>query len=243
MKIPVYRLMSAAQNELVELALNSLAPVLGVSWEFPKGTGSEGLIYLCGLPASRLLDSHTVVGAPVLRETRYGDQPAYFTDVLVRNDRGSLRESPTGSIWAYNDRDSFSGWVAVLDGLQGRDIDPAAFRWVPTGSHANSLKLLLGGKADVTGVDSMIWDHERRSGKASYNQINAIDSFGPWPMPPLMASRDLGVGFLSELSGALPLASDHDVTGLIARWAAVDDSHLDPIVDAARSLRNRVQTL
>lgn len=240
MKIPVRRLMSAFQNEFVESALRPLAALLGVDWDFVKGEESDGLVYLCGLPASRLLQTHAVVGAPVLSDGRYLDQPVYFTDVLAARNGGQSRwESPSGAVWAYNGQDSFSGWVAVLDGLRRRGIDPAAFRWVETGSHANSLKLLVEGRADLSGVDSMIWDHQLQVGGSGVDQIINVDSFGPWPMPPLMAARTLGVEFLNQLKQAMREATRHDHPGPIARWAIVDDSHLDPIIEVTRTLRDR----
>lgn len=240
MKIPVRRLMSAIQNELLESALRPLAALLGVDWDFINGEGPDGLVYLCGLPASRLLETHTVVGAPVLRDGRYLDRPVYFTDVVAaRNGGQSSWESRSGAVWAFNHRDSFSGWVAVLDGLHRRDVDPATFRWVETGSHANSLKLLGEGRADLSGVDSMIWDREVRTGGSAVEQIIGVDSFGPWPMPPLMAARQLGVKFLSELKQALLQTTSDNHSSPIARWAIVDDSHLDPIIEVTRTLTNR----
>lgn len=55
MRIPVYRLMSAGQNDLLRSALLPIERLLGVSWDYRDGTGPDGLSYLCGLPASKLL--------------------------------------------------------------------------------------------------------------------------------------------------------------------------------------------
>jgi ABC-type phosphate/phosphonate transport system substrate-binding protein len=66
-----------------------------------------------------------------------------------------------------------------------------------------------------------------------------IASFGPWPMPPLMASTSLAAEFVSELSQALTVLTNNDaVFGLMARWAEVDDHHLDPMIGFVQTLHD-----
>lgn len=237
MKTPVYRLMSDGQNDHLRSLLVTLEAPLGVSWEFRQGNGPDGLTYLCGLPASRLLESHTVIAAPVLFPARYLDLPVYFSDIITRSGQEAEWDNRPGATWAYNERGSFSGWVAVVDGLHRRGVDLARFVWVETGSHLRSLAMVGDKHADLCGIDSMVWDVETSARPRLAQQLTVVASFGPWPMPPLMASRRLDANLLRDLSEAI--ASTRIENGLISRWAVVDDRHLDPIIGVVQSLTER----
>ena len=56
-----------------------------------------------------------------------------------------------------------------------------------------------------------------------------IDSWGPWPTPPVMAARSLDSRLVGELTAAF-LGTDGSVT-----WVALDPRHLEPIQVVAGS--------
>ena len=68
---------------------------------------------------------------------------------------GELR----GLVWAYNDRQSLSGWFRMLERLEalGAVREPESFFsrvFETSGSHVASIDLVARGEADVSAVDS-----------------------------------------------------------------------------------------
>jgi hypothetical protein len=59
--------------------------------------------------------------------------------------------------------------------------------------------------------------------------VVVIDSWGPWPTPPVMAARSLDQRLVDDLVHAF-LGSEGGVT-----WLALDPNHLEPIEVVARS--------
>ena len=219
MKIAAHSGLSEAQNRIFARRWIVASERLGIEIEKAPDPASADLAYLCGLPASRMLATHQPVLAPVLSPERYQEHPWYFVDVVAGNRELGLA---TGR-WAYNQPQSFSGWLAVRHGLRLHHIDPASVRWVATGSHAGSLDAIRAGRADLAGIDSMILDLDA---DASHG-VKIVDSWGPWPTPPVMVSRALDSTLVTNLVAAL-MGSDEGVT-----WVEIDQSHLDPIIAVA----------
>jgi ABC-type phosphate/phosphonate transport system substrate-binding protein len=213
--------LSEPQNRLFNRRLAHVSNELGLEFREASGPETADLAYLCGLPASRMLNTHYPLVAPVLPAARYQNQPWYFVDVLARNEGIGVGAGR----WAYNQTSSFSGWLAVRHGLRLHHVDPDQLEWTETGSHASSLAALRSGATDLAGVDSMILDLEPH---LAYNVV-VVDSWGPWPTPPVMAARSLDQRLVDDLVHAF-LGSEGGVT-----WLALDPNHLEPIEVVARS--------
>lgn len=221
MQLAVLSYLSEPQNRLFDRRLTHASNELGIEITEVTEPGKADLAYLCGLPASRMMSTHFPLLAPVLPGDRYQNQPWYFVDVLARNEEAGLG---TGR-WAYNQTTSFSGWLAVRHGLRLHHVDPNQLEWAETGSHANSLSALHRGTADLAGVDSMVIDLDPQLA----NGLVVIDSWGPWPTPPVMAARSLAQPLVEDLSRAF-LGTDREIT-----WVALDPGHLEPIQVVARA--------
>jgi ABC-type phosphate/phosphonate transport system substrate-binding protein len=221
MQLAVLAALSRSQNRLFERRLAHTAEALGIALTRASAPEHADLTYVCGLPATRMLGTHYPLLAPVLPFDRYQNQPWYFVDVLAREEDTGLG---TGR-WAYNQTSSFSGWMAVRHGLRLHHVDPDQLAWVETGSHADSLSALRNGAADLAGVDSMIVDLDSQLAK----DLIVIDSWGPWPTPPVMAARSLDSRLVGELTSGF-LGADEPVT-----WVALDPRHLEPIQVVAGS--------
>ncbi len=221
MQLAVSSGLSKPQNRLFDRRLAHAAKELGLVLTGASGPEQADLAYVCGLPASRMLSTHFPLVAPVLPTSRYQHQPWYFVDVLARDAETGLG---TGR-WAYNQTSSFSGWLAVHHGLRLHHVDPEQLEWVETGSHAYSLSVLRRGDADLAGVDSMILDLDSQLAQ----DLIVIDSWGPWPTPPVMAARSLDPGLVEELASAF-LGTDEAIT-----WVTLDPGHLEPIQVVAGS--------
>jgi ABC-type phosphate/phosphonate transport system substrate-binding protein len=221
MQLAALASLSESQNRLFDKRLAHAAKEVGLVLTGATAPEHADLTYLCGLPASRMLSTHYPLVAPVLSAARYQSQPWYFVDVLAREEDTGLGRGR----WAYNQTSSFSGWMAVRHGLRLHHVDPDQLAWVGTGSHANSLSALREGNADLAGVDSMIVDLDSELTK----DLNVIDSWGPWPTPPVMAARSLDPRLAGELASAF-LGADETVA-----WIALGPGHLEPIQVVAGS--------
>ena len=182
---------------------------------------------MCGLPTGQEADRFDPLVAPVLARQRYGGRPIYFSDLVVRRGKAGPPE-PSWRI-AYNDRDSFSGWVAPRSGLAALGLDPSAITWIPTGSHLDSLEAVLTGAADAAGIDSMVMDLV--DGEAVPNEaIVTIESFGPWPAPPISTRAGMDKSVRGELASTLT-SMHEDAAG--ARVLSIWGVELLAPVDAA----------
>ena len=199
--------------------------------------------FLCGL-----LYVHTtrkeprqveVLAAPVLTGTRYGGQPIYFSDLIVR--QGSSYASFAdlrGCRWAYNELASHSGWNLVHSTLNRRGETPAYFsQLLKSGSHLRSLEMVLAGEADATAIDSHLLDVLRQRDPLLATQLRVIDVFGPSPIPPLAISTRLDIRTKLHLQALL--TTMHQDTrlarllnqGCIERFVTVNDQDYLPLRD------------
>jgi ABC-type phosphate/phosphonate transport system substrate-binding protein len=61
-----------------------------------------------------------------------------------------------GKRFAYNDRDSLSGFIALAEDLSDQQI-PLSQNTIETGSHRASVKAVIHGEADVAAIDCRSW--------------------------------------------------------------------------------------
>jgi phosphonate transport system substrate-binding protein len=74
---------------------------------------------------------------------------------------------------------------------------------IPSGSHQRSIRLVVEGVADCAAIDSTVLEQELRFQPELSNHLQVIESIGPCPMPPVVASQRLGTLFMNELQSAL----------------------------------------
>lgn len=188
-------------------------------------TDDPDVLFMCGLPTGQRIDRYEPLVAAVLAQERYGGRPIYFSDLVVR----AGTAGPPAPSWriAYNDKESFSGWIAPRWGLAALELKPAAMTWVVTGSHLVSLEAVKKGTADAAGIDSMVLDLVTGEAAPAAGLVT-IESFGPWPAPPISTSVDMDLSVREELASIF--TSMHEDPGgahLLATWgverlAAVD---------------------
>ena len=163
-------------------------------------TDDPDVLFMCGLPTGQRIDRYEPLVAPVLAQERYGGRPIYFSDLVVR----AGTAGPPMPSWriAYNDKESFSGWVAPRWGLAALGLEPDAMTWVVTGSHLVSLEAVSKGRPTPPGSTRWCWTSI--SGEAAPAAgLVTIESFGPWPAPPISTSIDMDRAVRAELAGAL----------------------------------------
>ena len=133
-------------------------PLPGDDEPFSRGAADVG--FVCS-PSLRFINATErvvdLLPLPVPLDPRAGGRPVYFADVVVR--AGSpIRtfDELCGGRWAYNDRNSKSGWFSMLERIM--PLAPESFfgAVVPSGSHLQSLALVADGSVDAAAIDSNV---------------------------------------------------------------------------------------
>ncbi|MGZ3582781.1 MAG: phosphate/phosphite/phosphonate ABC transporter substrate-binding protein [Ktedonobacterales bacterium] len=206
---------------------------------FERGEVDAG--FICGLPYVQLTRSSDppveLLGAPVLQGERYGGLPIYFSDVVVRRDSpyrtfAELR----GCAWAYNDRESHSGYNITRYTLVRMGETRGFFgRVVEAGFHQEALRMVADGLVDASAIDSQVLAIELREHPALAERVRIIDALGPATIQPVVAARHVPDTLKGELRAVLcAMGDDPSVRGMldygfVARFVPVVDADYDDI--------------
>ena len=199
---------------------------LGVGSEAGRSSEEPDVLFMCGLPTGREIDRFQPLVAAVLAGARYGGRPVYFTDLVVREGR----PGPPLPGWriAYNQTTSFSGWVAPRWGLEELGLDPDSFTWIPTGSHLRSLEAVRSGEADAAGIDSMVLDLVTADETPGAG-LATVESFGPWPAPPISTSAAMDRSLRGKLAAILSSMHEQPAgADLLNAWGVERLAPADP---------------
>ena len=148
---------------------------------------------------------------PIFDDERNQGRPVYFCDVVVRNDAPvhAFSELEGGS-WAYNDACSLSGYYSLLNKLAESGADESFFgNILCSGSHLNSIEAVLSGKADAAAIDSNVLRIRLREVPALRKRLRVIESWGPYPIQPVVVSSALPPDLKRRLRIAF-LATEED---------------------------------
>ena len=219
--------LSPIQNEFFRATWEWLAAHSNLDLSPDQGHESDDpdVVFMCGLPTGQKIDWYEPLVATVLAQERYGGRPIYFSDLVVR----SGTPGPPNGSWriAYNENRSFSGWVAPRWGLGVLGLEPGSMNWVATGSHLGSLEAVKKGEAEAAGIDSMVLDLVAGEIAPAVG-LKTIESFGPWPAPPISTAIDIDRAVRAQLFDSLTsMHEDPAGAHLLATWgverlAAVD---------------------
>jgi phosphonate transport system substrate-binding protein len=200
--------------------------LVGVSWEEQDrqlDAGAIDVAFICGLPYTQKHDRPDrpieLLCAPVMAAPRYEEQPVYFTDVIVR------REDPAraftdlrGRRWAYSDAGSHSGYNVVRHHLLALGETAGYFgRAVAAGSQHDSIRMVLDGRADASGIDSTVLELEQARQPALAGSLRTIAALGPSPIPPVVVARGLAAPLKTRLRALfLGMAADREGRAILA---------------------------
>ena len=149
---------------------------------------------------------------PVFDDERNQGKPVYFCDVVVRNDAPIQAFSGLeGGTWAYNDVCSLSGYYSLLDKLAESSADESFFDNIfCSGSHLNSIKAVLNGRADAAAIDSNVLRIRFREAPALREELRVVESWGPYPIQPVLVSSALRPDLKQRLRSAF-LSTEQDL--------------------------------
>jgi phosphonate transport system substrate-binding protein len=212
----------------------------GVSFDqFETNQADAG--FICGLPYVKLTRQHPppveLLAAPVLPGERYQGRPVYFSDVIVHRD-SSFNTFPDlrGSVWAYNEPGSHSGYNITRYRLLMLDETLGFFgRVVQAGSHQKAIEMVCSGAVDAAAIDSQLLAVEIQNRPAIATKLRIIEALGPSPGLPIVAARRLPETLKSGLRAALiqmdkdPEARQQLARGCIERLVPMTDANYNPI--------------
>ncbi len=179
-------------------------------------------VFMCGWPFGLVHPQPKLVVAPVLAPARYQGRPIYFTDLVVRRDRGFTELADTfGGRVAWTSEGSHSGFNALRHHLLSyrRATRPRLFRESvgPLVTPARALASVVDGDADVAPMDSFVLDLMRLHEPERLVDIAIIDTTAPAPIPPLVASPKITDAELRNLQAAFAgIDKDPEMTAVLA---------------------------
>lgn len=173
-----------------------------------------GCVFMCGWPFSTSAPRPVVVAAPVPRGERYGGEPVYFTDFVVRRDKGFRRlEDTFGLRLAWTVGGSHSGFNAPRHHLLGYRSEHRPVLYAetvgPVISPVGALESVIEDRADIAPLDSYALDLIRLHEPERLEPVEVIASTAAAPIPLLVASPGVDPRAVEAIRQAL-LAADSD---------------------------------
>jgi len=151
----------------------------------------QGAVLMCGLPYSQAFPQPELVVAPVPSPRRYGNEPRYRSEFIVRTESSFRRlEDTFGGRIAFMTPHSQSGFAAAIHHLMAAGGGQPLYREViaPCVTPLGSLAAVIDGRADVAPVDAFALDLMRRHAASLAAQVRSVDETERTPIPPFVAS-------------------------------------------------------
>jgi len=170
-----------------------------------------GATFMCGLPYARDPRPLTPIVAPVVRGARYGGQPVYFTDIMVRADSPwRTLEDTFGSRVGYTVHHSQSGYVALREHLlpYRLKLGRSPYREIvgPLYGARDIVDALLAGRIDVGPLDSYVHDLIDRLQPETGKQLRVVATTRPSPIPLFVATAPIEPELVGKLQAAFRAA-------------------------------------
>ena len=196
------------QRSSLSVESRTSGPMRGFDNPFSKGEADAGFMCAPSFLWLRELENPPVelVGAaPVFRDVRASGSPVYFSEVIVH------RESPVrsfhelrGRSWAYNDPYSLSGYYNLLKRLVEMGEDRRFLGQVCCSeSHFNSIAMVGSGEMDAAAIDSNVLRIKLRSAPELGERLRVIETWGPFPIQPVVLRSGLQPELKERLRAAL----------------------------------------
>jgi len=161
---------------------------------------NEFISQTCGWPlVTRLADKVSVIGA--FRQTTPESASHFYRSVIVGRVDGTPFDFQ-GSIAAVNNFESLSGWISLIAAIHGPQETWRGETRI-SGSHFESLQMLLRGEADIASIDSVTLAHLRRINAKAIDSLFVICNGPIVPCLPIITHRLISESQRNDLRQAL----------------------------------------
>jgi len=204
-------------------------------------SGMVDIGFICGLPyIMKKADPQPSVDlllAPVMKDSRYKNKPIYYSYVIVHRDsKFDSFLDLKGSTFVFADEISNSGYNMPRAHLINLGETSGFFsKILRSGSHEESIRMVALGEADVSAVDSLVYDYDQLKKPIHVAQTKIIKTLGPAGIPPVVISTKVTATLRHKIRDIL-LGMKNDPAGkkildkaLVDRFTIVDDSNYDGI--------------
>ena len=164
-----------------------------LDWERPPEEvwSDPGLLLsqTCGWPYATRLSAHVrLVGTPVYAVDGC-EGPLYSSFIIARrSDRGDRLRDFAGRRFAFNSRDSLSGYVVPISAMRTEGLDPQALAWTETGSHRASIVAVAEDRADIAAIDAVCWALAERFEPDAISRLRVLTRSALRPGLPFITS-------------------------------------------------------
>lgn len=204
-------------------------------------SGMADIGFICGLPyvmeRDEVQPGIDLLLAPVMKDPKYKDMPIYYSYVIAHKDSKIKNFSDLkGSTFTFNDEISNSGYNMPRAHLIDLGETAGFFSTIiRSGSHEESIRMVALGQADVSAVDSLVYDYDRINHPEYVRQTKIIETLGPAGIPPVVVSVKTPLPLRKKIQDILLGMKDDPVgkrcleKALVDRFTIVDDSNYDNI--------------
>ena len=218
--------------------------ITGFSYSIINSMLNSGMVdigFICGLPYIMNRDEPQsnidLLLAPVMKNAKYKDKPIYYSYMIVHKDsKLDSFSALKGSSFVFNDEISNSGYnmprAKLIEMGETSGFFGEVFR---SGSHEESIRMVALGEADVSAVDSLVYDYDMARNSQYVQQTKIIEILGPAGIPPVVISTKVPLSLRQKIRDIL-LGMKNDPVGkkilesaLVDRFVVVDDSNYDGI--------------
>jgi ABC-type phosphate/phosphonate transport system substrate-binding protein len=161
----------------------------------------------CGYPyATRLRGSVRLVGTPVY-DVEGCEGPLYSSAIVARRGESGERLSDfPGRLFAFNRRDSLSGYVGPRAAMREAGLDLKSFRWTETASHRASVRAIADGLADIAAIDAVCWALANEHEAEAAGRLKVLEWTRKRPGLPFVTARGRSATELKHLRSAIAAA-------------------------------------
>ncbi|MGZ4779965.1 MAG: PhnD/SsuA/transferrin family substrate-binding protein [Thermoanaerobaculia bacterium] len=185
-------------------------PLAGDEDPFADGRADVG--FLCAPSYRYLRPNVDLLPVPVPLDARAAGRPVYFSDVIVpRASTAANLKDLRGSRWAFNDRNSKSGWFSLIDRIAPEPPEAFFAQLIAAGSHLRAIALVAGGGADAAAIDSNALRLQMQEHPSLRASIRIMDSWGPFAIQPSVIRASIDTALKRRIASAL--LTIHEIHG------------------------------
>ena len=129
-----------------------------------------------------------------------------------------------GKVFAISDPESNSGSLVpkYMIYKKGYDYNNFFKKVITTYDHGESIEAVLSGYVEGASVDSVVYRAFVYKNPKKAEKLKVINRFGPYPIPPFVVRKDIGIGIKQELMNAFLKMSKNKEGKKILKSLAID---------------------